>query len=95
MIKVMNSLNVAVSCLGNHDLDFGIKIMKELTSQTGKWILSNLYVDDRPIGDLETFDVREFPLANSDSDQKLKIGFFGLAGPDWIAQLGPEVHEEL
>ena len=32
MVKVFNKLNVQVSCLGNHDLDFGVPKMIELTS---------------------------------------------------------------
>ena len=68
MVKVFNSLNVAVSCLGNHDLDFGIERMKELTTKTGKWLLSNLNVNGKPIGNLETYAVREVPLACSESN---------------------------
>ena len=34
MIDVFNQLNVKVSCLGNHDLDFGIARMEELVSKT-------------------------------------------------------------
>ena len=34
MVKVFNSLNVKVSCLGNHDTDFGLKRMKELIAKT-------------------------------------------------------------
>jgi len=34
MIDVFNQLNVKVSCLGNHDLDFGIARMKELVEKT-------------------------------------------------------------
>ena len=30
MVKVFNRLNVAVTCLGNHDLDFGINKMRKL-----------------------------------------------------------------
>ena len=30
IIEVFNRLNVAVTCLGNHDTDFGIEKMKEL-----------------------------------------------------------------
>ena len=56
MVDVFNSLNVKVSCLGNHDLDFGIERMKELVSMTSpcEWLISNLTIKEtgRPIGDL-------------------------------------------
>ena len=61
-----------------------------------KWILSNLYVEGKPIGDLDTFVVREVPLKNShNAKNTIKIGFFGLAGPDWNDFLSPAVTEEL
>ena len=59
MVKVFNSLNVKVSCLGNHDTDFGLKRMKELITKTSpcKWLISNLSLEDtgRPVGDLATW----------------------------------------
>ena len=43
MIEPFNRMNVDISCIGNHDFDHGIKILKDLISQTTcKWILSNL-----------------------------------------------------
>ena len=65
MVEVFNSLNVQVSCLGNHDLDFGIAKMQELTRKTlpCKWLMSNLNVDGQPVGGLQTYDVRKFKLA--------------------------------
>ena len=86
MVKVFNSLNVQVSCLGNHDLDFGVAKMRELvgkTSQSCTWLLSNLYVDGKPIGDLSTYTTKTIELAGS-SKRSIKIGFIGLAGSDWI-----------
>ena len=34
MVGVFNRLNVKVSCLGNHDLDYGVARMKELVQMT-------------------------------------------------------------
>ena len=93
MLKVFNSLNVRVSCLGNHDLDFGVATMKSLIDRTApcKWLLSNLYVEERPIGDISTFTTECVPVAGSQNGQTVKIGFFGLAGSDWIGQMCPIV----
>ena len=46
MPAVFNRLNVAVSCLGNHDLDFGIETMQSLVKKTAptKWMITNLSV---------------------------------------------------
>ena len=46
MVEVFNQLNVKVSCLGNHDLDFGVERMIELTGKTKpcKWLISNLFL---------------------------------------------------
>ena len=44
MLGVFNSLGVHVSCLGNHDLDFGVIRMNELVTQTAptSWLISNM-----------------------------------------------------
>jgi len=95
MIKVFNALNVAVSCLGNHDLDFGVAKMVDLTTRTAptQWLLGNLYHDGKPVGGLATHCVREVPL--SGTSRTIKVGFLGLAGPDWLGQMCPVVTEEL
>lgn len=100
MLEVFNRLNVQVSCLGNHDLDFGVDKMRDLTGRTApcKWLLSNLYVEGKPIGDIDTYLVKEVPLAglpNQQTSSCIKVGFFGLAGPDWLGQMCPIVTEKL
>ena len=94
MVKVFNSLNIQVSCLGNHDLDFGIAKMKDLVAKTAPctWLMSNINVEDKPIGDLLTYTVKQVPLTNGDT---IKTGFIGLAGNDWLDIMVPEVTEEL
>jgi 2',3'-cyclic-nucleotide 2'-phosphodiesterase (5'-nucleotidase family) len=53
MIDVFKRLNVSVSCLGNHDTDFGLAKMSELIHKTGSvWLMSNLYYNGKPIGNL-------------------------------------------
>ena len=69
--------------------------MKELVAGTAptKWLISNINVEGEPIGGLDTYEVREFGL--NDGSRKIKIGYFGLAGPDWPDAMCPEVTEEL
>lgn len=69
--------------------------MQELTGKTNKtkWLISNLNVDGKSIGGLDKWCVREVPLANS--PEMLRIGLFGLAGPDWLDQLCPIITEEI
>ena len=63
MVTTFNKLNVKVSCLGNHDLDFGVLRMSELTSSTKptKWLISNLIEKETglPVGGLERWTVEE------------------------------------
>lgn len=53
MVEVFKRLNVGVSCLGNHDTDYGLAKMSDLIKQTGSpWLMSNLYHEGKIIGDL-------------------------------------------
>ena len=85
MVKVFNSLNCRVSCLGNHDLDFGIARMQELVGKTKpcKWLISNLTLEEtgNPVGDLATWAIEEVA---TDAGKMLRIGFFGLAEKEWL-----------
>lgn len=48
MIGPFNRCRVDVACLGNHDLDFGINQMKNVTGQTSAtWLISNLLEKDQ------------------------------------------------
>ncbi len=64
MVKVFNRLNVQVSCVGNHDLDFGIPRMQELTSRTApcKWLQSNMLADGQPIRGIDSFCIKSVPI---------------------------------
>ena len=94
MVKVLNSLNVKVSCLGNHDLDFGIERMKELVEMTKpcKWLISNLTLErtGKPVGDLATWAIEEVKTEGG----KLRIGFFGVAEEEWLGQLSTLITEK-
>ena len=63
MVGVFNRLNIKVSCLGNHDLDYGVPRMKELIGMTKpcKWLISNLKDESgKPVGDLGTWAVEDY-----------------------------------
>ena len=81
MVKVFNSLNVKVSCLGNHDLDFGVQRMTELVEMTKpcKWLISNLNLAEtqKPVGGLATWATEEVNVGIT--GETLKIGLFGVA----------------
>lgn len=59
MLAVYNRLDINVTCLGNHDTDFGLDRMTELIRQTNSpWIMSNLfYKAGGVIGGLERYKV--------------------------------------
>ena len=43
MVEVLNSLNVHCSCVGNHDLDYGVDNLEKLTALCKfPWLLSNI-----------------------------------------------------
>ena len=95
MVDVFNSLNVKVSCLGNHDLDFGIERMKELVSMTSpcEWLMSNLTIKEtgRPIGDLARWTTKEVKTKSG----TMKVGFFGVAEKEWLDLFGHTVPEAI
>ena len=95
MVSAFNHLNVKVSCLGNHDLDFGVPRMTELIDNTSPttWLVSNLYIKETglPVGDLERWKVEEVQATGG----TLRIGFFGLAEKEWLPNLSPLVTQRL
>lgn len=87
MIKPFNSLNVDISCVGNHELDMGIEHGKKLIAETNcPWILTNLVEKDKgrkPLCGVEPFHVLEH--------SGFKIGFLGFAEEAWLDQFKPDV----
>jgi len=78
MVAPFNRLNVDICCLGNHEVDKGMKRAKELIDKTNcPWIISNLLEksDGRPIASLEPYHILE--------NQGFKIGFCGFADAAW------------
>ena len=97
MVDVFNACNVDVSCLGNHDLDFGVAQMERLIKKTQPcpWLISNLFdrATNEPIGHLKEFTTKEIQIENS--DKTVKIGFFGIMEYEWLCTLCPLVTEDL
>jgi 5'-nucleotidase len=43
MVPVLNNLGTDVACVGNHDLDFGVKQFRNLAAQCNfPWLLANV-----------------------------------------------------
>ncbi|KAF1969596.1 ser/Thr protein phosphatase family protein [Bimuria novae-zelandiae CBS 107.79] len=82
MVPILNKIGTDVACVGNHDLDFGVKQYRNLTAQcTFPWLLAN--VIDPALGD-------DVPLGNAQktvmltSSNGIKIGVIGLAEREWL-----------
>ena len=88
-MEVFKKLNVTVSCLGNHDTDYGLSKMSELIAKTeGIWLMANCFLNGKTIGELPRSHVLTYC--------GHKIGLFGLCEPDWLGTLNPNtVTEEL
>jgi len=79
MLKIYNSLNIEVTCLGNHDTDFGIEVMqKNLAGCNSPWIISNFKMPgtNEVFGGLKQTHITEH--------QGVKVGIIGLCEPEWI-----------
>lgn len=82
MVPVLNAIGTDVACVGNHDLDFGVRQFRHLTSQCHfPWLLANVL--DPALGE-------NIPLGNAGrtvmltSSNGIKIGIIGLAEREWL-----------
>ncbi|KAK0622056.1 Metallo-dependent phosphatase-like protein [Bombardia bombarda] len=83
MVPVLNKIGADCACVGNHDLDFGVRQFRHLTSQTKfPWLLANIL--DPALGP-------NVPLGNAarthmitTSDGRFKIGLMGLGEREWL-----------
>ena len=86
MVVPFNSLNVDISCVGNHEVDMGIEHAKSLIAKTNcPWILSNIIQKD---SGKQFCDVEPFHIIERDG---FKIGFLGFAEAEWFDQFKPEI----
>ena len=81
MVSVLNTIGTDIACVGNHDLDFGVKQFRHLReSCTFPWLLANVL--DPALGEDE-------PLANClktlilTSSNGIKVGIIGLGEREW------------
>ncbi|KAH9210285.1 5'-nucleotidase [Leptodontidium sp. 2 PMI_412] len=82
MVPVLNGIGTDVACVGNHDLDFGVRQFRHLAGQCKfPWLLAN--VTDPALGE-------DVPLGNSKkthmltSSNGIKIGVIGLVEREWL-----------
>ncbi|KAJ4503555.1 hypothetical protein HRR83_002641 [Exophiala dermatitidis] len=82
MVPVLNMIGTDVACVGNHDLDFGVKQFRSLASQCKfPWLLANVL--DPALGD-------DIPLGNAKktamltSSNGVKVGVIGLVEREWL-----------
>lgn len=85
MVPVLNNIGNDVACVGNHDLDFGIRQFRHLTKQCKfPWLLANVL--DPALGE-------DVPLGNAqktvmlESSNGIKIGVIGLVEREWLATI--------
>lgn len=85
MVPVLNNIGNDVACVGNHDLDFGIRQFRHLTGQCKfPWLLANVL--DPALGE-------NVPLGNAkrtvmlESSNGIKIGVIGLVEREWLATI--------
>jgi len=79
MIEVLNKMNIAVACVGNHDLDFGVEnLNNQILASNFPWLCSNCWHADtgKPLGDAEEAVVV--------CHGGYKIGIIGLIEEDWL-----------
>ena len=86
MVEPFNALNIDVSCLGNHELDHGIKMAESLIAKTNcPWLMSNLHWKDsgEPICSCKKSVLVEH--------QGKKFGCLGFAEEAWLDCMTPEI----
>ncbi|KAK5100139.1 hypothetical protein LTR70_003331 [Exophiala xenobiotica] len=82
MVPILNNIGTNVACVGNHDLDFGIRQFRYLSQQCHfPWLLANVL--DPALGE-------NVPLGNAnpttmlESSNGIKIGVIGLVEREWL-----------
>lgn len=82
MVPALNSVETAVSCLGNHDLDFGVEQFERLAAQCNfPWLCANVL--DPALGE-------DAPLAHCKrtvmltSSNGIKVGVIGVVEREWL-----------
>jgi len=79
MVPVLNNIGVHAACVGNHDLDFTVEVLKERMNQWQfPWLLSNVLdaTTNEPLAGAQRSLILEW--------QGLKIGLLGLVEYEWL-----------
>jgi len=84
MVEVYKRLKVAVSCLGNHETEYGIPRMTELIKMTKTpWLMANLLTEEGQILDgLVPYHIM--------TRNGVKIGLFGVCEEEWLGLFSPQ-----
>ncbi|EXJ62632.1 hypothetical protein A1O7_03070 [Cladophialophora yegresii CBS 114405] len=82
MVPVLNLLGTDVSCVGNHDLDFGVKQFRSLAQKCDfPWLLANVldpqHGPDVPLG-------KALKTVMLTASNGIKIGVIGLVEREWL-----------
>ncbi|KAH6609843.1 hypothetical protein Trco_003189 [Trichoderma cornu-damae] len=85
MVSVLNAIGTDAACVGNHDLDFGVKQFEHLAEKCQfPWLLANVLDpalgEDVPLGNAK----RTHMLTTSNG---IKVGLIGLGEREWLATI--------
>lgn len=82
MVPILNQLGTACACVGNHDLDFGVKQFEYLAGKcTFPWLVANIF--DPALGDgIPIAHARQTLMITSSNG--IKIGLIGLGEREWL-----------
>ncbi|KAK7868782.1 hypothetical protein R5R35_003628 [Gryllus longicercus] len=90
MIPILNELGTHCAVFGNHDFDFGLEKLSELTAQTNfPWLMSNVIDQEtgRPLGDGRITHVVDW--------NGKRLGLIGLVEQEWLDTLSNINPEEV
>ncbi|GLC44357.1 hypothetical protein PLESTB_000478100 [Pleodorina starrii] len=83
MVPVLNDIGVHVSCIGNHDFDYGLENLKKLNAKCNfPWLMANVLERgaDVPYGGADKTWMKDW--------NGIKVGIVGLVEEEWLETLG-------
>lgn len=85
MIEPINSLKLDAACFGNHDFDFGIENLVELSRLNNfPWLCANIKIDGKEIANSIPFIIKEVVDSNG---ELVRVGIVGLAEQEWLSTI--------
>lgn len=82
MVPALNAIGIHTACFGNHDFDFGVDHLVELSQKNNfPWLISNVFDKrtGRPLADGVATQIMDF--------HGRKIGLLGLVEKEWLVTL--------